>query len=737
MGRTAVELALRVHSGQLVPSVVETDVALVTAESVAEASLATLPLFPHVLLELTESGDALSEERMLLRTLIDNLPDLIYVKDEAGRFLVVNTATLRHFGAVHQEDVVGKTDFDFFPLELASRYRADEQALRESGRPLINHEERSPDATGVTHWLSTTKVLVRDGTGRAVGLIGVNRDITERKRAEVEQAALRRLAMRVAQGATATELFVAVVEEVVEVLELDKVMLARFGPDRTMTVLASVNEGPFTVGSRWPLDGPGVAATVLDTGHPARIDDYADLPGTVAAGIRASQASSLVGVPIVVDGKVWGVLIVTTGSGGLVPADADDRLLAFGELVATALSNAESRDRLRALADEQASLRRVATLVAEGGGATEVFDAVCEETGRLVGATSVNLSNYTPDGFNVTMAGWSLRDTHVPVGTRFPVSPDTVGGTIVRTNAPTRMDSWEGATSELALLVRARGIRSSVGAPVMVDGQLWGALVAATDGDETLPAGTELRLARFTELIAIAISNATTRSALIASRARIVSAGDEARRRIERNLHDGTQQRLIALGLDLQRARAGIPEDQRETHATLEQMERDLESILEDLRELSHGLHPPLLARRGLRSSLQALARRSPIPVDVNIHLSERPPAPLETAVYYVISEALTNAVKHSHASEISVTITTDDAGGPFGVDLDGRRRVGNLRATIVDDGIGGADPGEGSGLTGLFDRVDALGGRFAFDSPPRSGTRISVELPLESPATL
>jgi signal transduction histidine kinase len=215
-----------------------------------------------------------------------------------------------------------------------------------------------------------------------------------------------------------------------------------------------------------------------------------------------------------------------------------------------------------------------------------------------------------------------------------------------------------------------------------------------------------------------------------------VSAGDEARRRIERNLHDGTQQRLIALGLDLQQARATIPEDQRDTHSPLERVEQDLEAILVDLRELSHGLHPPLLSRLGLGPSLQALARRSPIPVRVDIDLPERPAASLETAVYYVVSEAVTNAIKHSHASEISVTITINDPGVPFGVGLEDRRMVGNLHATIVDDGLGGADPSGGSGLTGLLDRVDALGGRFALDSPPRGGTTISVELPVESIVT-
>jgi signal transduction histidine kinase len=208
---------------------------------------------------------------------------------------------------------------------------------------------------------------------------------------------------------------------------------------------------------------------------------------------------------------------------------------------------------------------------------------------------------------------------------------------------------------------------------------------------------------------------------LIASRARIVSAGDEARRRIERNLHDGTQQRLIALGLDLQHVRGTMRADPDAT-AGLERMERELDSILEDLRELSRGLHPPLLSRAGLDLSLRELARRSPIPVQLEVELSERPPTAVETAVYYVVSETLTNAIKHSHASAITVRITSDHA---------------KLYAAVADDGVGGAEPGDGSGLVGLADRVNALGGRFVSDSPAGHGTRISVELPLEPPLTV
>jgi PAS domain S-box-containing protein len=251
---------------------------------------------------------------------------------------------------------------------------------------------------------------------------------------------------------------------------------------------------------------------------------------------------------------------------------------------------------------------------------------------------------------------------------------------------------------------------------VIVEGEVWGALIAGTDGDEPLPAGAERRVASFAELIATAVSNATTRSELIASRARIVAAGDEARRRIERNLHDGTQQRLIALGLDLQAVGAGIPDELVDAHTGLERLGADLEAVLEDVRELSRGLHPALLSQAGLGSSLRALRRNCPVPVKLDVAIAERPAESIEIAVYYVVSEALANVAKHAQASEIAVTVASSG---------------GKIRATIEDDGIGGAEASAGSGLIGLIDRIEALGGRFALESPAGLGTRISVELPL------
>jgi signal transduction histidine kinase len=422
--------------------------------------------------------------------------------------------------------------------------------------------------------------------------------------------------------------------------------------------------------------------------------------------------TSQVACPIIVEGSVWGV--VTLNASEELPVDTERRLEEFTELVTTAIANAEARVALRTAADEQGALRRVATLVAASAAPSDVFAAVTEEIALVLAADATLLCRAEPDGAAVVVGSWG--DTTPPRGTRIPQGGRNLTTIVLDTGRPARIESYAEATGDASEVARSHGLRSAVGAPILAEGRLWGLVIAGTTGDEPLPPSAEEHLAGFSELVATAISNAAARGELIASRARIVAAGDEARRRIERNLHDGTQQRLIALGMDLQSARAAIPTDQRDAQSALVDVQHDLEAILVDLRELSHGLHPPLLSRLGLGPSLRALARRSPIPVHLNIDLPERPAPSLETAVYYVVSEALTNAIKHSHASKISITITSGE----------------KVRASIVDDGVGDADPRAGSGLTGLVDRVDALGGRFALDSPPRGGTRISIELPVE-----
>jgi signal transduction histidine kinase len=532
-----------------------------------------------------------------------------------------------------------------------------------------------------------------------------------------EQASLRRVATLVAQEASQAEVFAAVAREVAATLGVRLTAVIRYEPDGTATQVGVWGaENPFPVGTSWELDELSVSGRVATTGRPARVD-YTQVPGEIAATLAREAGIRLaVGVPVLVDGKPWGAMMALSSEEQALPAGTEDRLAEFTELIATAIANAQARDDLRGLADEQAALRRVATLVAQGSEAAAVFDAVCVETGSLIGATTVNLARFTPDGSNLTMAGWSLRDTHVPTQTRLPIASDTINAVIRDTVAPARFDSYERATSPLGSLIRERGIRSEVGAPVLVEGELWGALIAGTDSDTLLPAGAERRIARFAELIATAVSNATTRSELIASRARIIAAGDEARRRVERNLHDGAQQRLVSLGLDLQALQAGVSVEREDDRAELERIQGEIDEVLEELRELSHGLHPALLHQGGLARAVRSLARKSPVAVTLDVTVPARLPEPVEIAVYYVVSESLANVAKHAGASEVSVSVAVED---------------GRVRATIADDGVGGAEASRGSGLVGLVDRVEALGGHLALDSPPDAGTTVSIELPL------
>jgi signal transduction histidine kinase len=536
-----------------------------------------------------------------------------------------------------------------------------------------------------------------------------------------EQASLRRVATLVARQAAPAEVFAAVAREAAHVLEVPLTSLVCFAPERTAIQVGVWGpQNPFPVGTRWELDEESVSGAVWRTGRPARVDDYGAVPGEISQRLGTLEIRSSVGAPILVEGRVWGVLMALASADAPLPEGTEARLAGFTELVATAISNAQARDDLRRLVEEQAALRRVATLVARGAQPTEIFDGVCAETGTLIGATSANLVHFTPDGLNLTLAGWSLRNTHVPTGTRLPLGEGTINRLIQSTGAPGRVDDYSAAPGELAALIRGRGIRSEVGAPVIVEGQVWGALIVGTDEADPLAAETELRVASFAELVATALANATARSELVASRARIVAAGDEARRRIERDLHDGAQQRLVGLALELRALESAVPDDLNEVRSELARLGDEVAAALDEVREISRGLHPALLSHAGLGPALGSLASRSAVPVELEVGVEGRLPRSVEIATYYAVSEALTNVARHSGASFARVRV--ESVGGW-------------LHASVRDDGVGGADSGAGSGLAGLRDRVEALGGRFTIASAGNEGTSVSIELPLTGPA--
>jgi signal transduction histidine kinase len=341
------------------------------------------------------------------------------------------------------------------------------------------------------------------------------------------------------------------------------------------------------------------------------------------------------------------------------------------------------------------------------------------------------MDRYDSDGTEVVLSVWSDAAVAgpVPVGTRVPLGGRNVSTIVFETGRPARLDGYGEATGELGEIARATGIRSSVGAPISVDGRLWGVVIVASSRREPLPADAEARLARFTELVATAIANAEARIALTASRARIVAAADAARQRIQRDLHDGAQQRLVSLALQVRTVQAEV---QAPVSQQLDAVVDGLTGALEELREVARGIHPAVLTEAGLHPALKGLARRSPVPVHADIQVDGRLPDSVEIAAYYVVAEALTNAAKHADASLVTVDVAFDP-GGDHLLDHEGPQPA-VLHIAVSDNGRGGAEFEHGSGLIGVQDRVEALGGRVGLRSPAGAGTTLDIAIPVGTP---
>ena len=371
------------------------------------------------------------------------------------------------------------------------------------------------------------------------------------------------------------------------------------------------------------------------------------------------------------------------------------------------------------LVREHAALRRVATLVAQEPAPAEVFAAVTRETGMLLGAQRGTLLRVASPRQAEVVASWSDGTAPaVPVGHRGKIDPGRgLLGQILQTAQPVRIEDFSATGGDVAALMEELGIRSGVGGPVIIGGRVWGAVTAVWPTPVAMPPGAEERVAAFAELVAYAIHNAETRDELAASRARLVEAADEARRQIERDLHDGAQQRLVAAALHLTLLEHQLERDPESARAALAQAREQLEAGLGELRDLARGIHPTVLTERGLGAALAALVQRAPLPVELRAAVPDGVDMAIEAAAYFLVSEALTNVAKHAGATVVEVDVAGE---------------AGALVVTVADDGAGGADEGKGSGLRGLADRVIAVGGRLEVTSPPGEGTRLRARLPAQ-----
>jgi len=389
----------------------------------------------------------------------------------------------------------------------------------------------------------------------------------------------------------------------------------------------------------------------------------------------------------------------------------------LGWFAALVRRRAEASEQARsALAEEQAALRRVATLVAHQTRPDALFGAVAKEARQLLGIDIVSILRYGPDHTATVMATTSGTGDHFPVGTRLPLDGDNSAALVLATGQSSRVEDFSHARGPIAAQMRGWRVRCTVGSPIVVADHLWGVMIGASTATDPIAGETEERMEEFTELVATAISNTQARLDLQASRARIVAKADLTRRQLERDLHDGAQQRLVSLALELQVAKSLVSPEPEAAEEKLSQIRDGVTGVLEELREVSRGIHPSILSAGGLRPALSMLARRSAVPVELRVRGDLDLPEDVEVGSYYLVAEALTNAAKHAQASSVLVEVERTD---------------GVLTLCVADDGVGGADPNRGSGLVGLADRVEALGGRFEVHSPARVGTTVRATVPL------
>jgi GAF domain-containing protein len=441
-----------------------------------------------------------------------------------------------------------------------------------------------------------------------------------------EQAALRRVATLVASGAMPEAVSGAVAEEVRLLLPADYSVLGRYEDDEVVIVASTgLHHAAFTVGNHLPVGGDNVTTTIHRTGRSARVDTVGDDQSQLQSAIRSIGARSTVGTPIAVAGRLWGMMLAGTTADRLMPPNTEARLASFTELVAMAIANTDARLEVAQLADEQAALRRVATMVAREGSPAEVFATVAEEIGQLLGAEATLMYRYESRDETLVIASWGRLAASVPTGSLWTSEATPADERTRQAKSAEGPGDYAATERSIAERLRSMGVQSAVGGPIIVEGQLWGRLMAASSRPEPMPSDAESRIEKFTELIATAISNVEVRTELVASHARLIAAADDERRRVVRDIHDGAQQRLVHTVLALKLARRALGNNDDRAAALVQEGLEHAERANAELRELAHGILPAVLARGGLRAGVSALAAHMPIPVEVDVDAGRLP----------------------------------------------------------------------------------------------------------------
>ena len=662
---------------------------------------------------------ALEESERRFRDLLENV-HLIAVRLNLDGEITFCNQYLADLAGYERDELIGRPWTETFnPLE--------ERFLADARRGVIPHHDESYITTrsGERREIAWNNTLLRDASGRPVGLTGIGEDVTDRNRTARRLLLQVRVARALTEAGSLDEARPHILEHLTHALQSWVGILWR--PDAEGKTLRADwcyltdpedgSEFAAAVAGLRPRRSESVPGRVWATGRWEWVPDIAadgffpPLPPGQTEGLRGT-----LGFPVISDGEVVAVLQISSDDPTGPDPGTIDVLESTFQHVLQFVERREAEAAERRLAEEQAALRRVATLVAAGASPTAVFQAVTTEVGHLFDARTANMLQFGADGTTGTvLGGWTApgADT-IPAGSVVQFDGPTAIKRVYETGLPTRVDDYEEVEGELSEQLRGLGVRASVAAPITVQGKLWGAM-AVVSGVGPFPPGTERRIAEFTDLVALALASTDARSQLAASRARIVEAGDAERRRLERNLHDGAQQRLVSLSLALRLARSRLSEDPEASATLLAAAGEELATALEELRELARGIHPAILTDRGLAPALEALAARTPVPVNLRAVPAERLPGQVEAAAYYVVSESLANVAKYARASSVDVAVVCDD---------------GWATVEVCDDGVGGADAAAGSGLRGLADRVEALDGHLVVDSPDGAGTRVLARIP-------